>query len=71
MENNKVSKITNYGYLKKRLKTTSTRPSTSTPPKVWNVKEILDARIVMVTQVETKLNGLLAKKDSLSPTIRL
>jgi len=32
------------------------------------VKEILDARTIMVAQVEIKLNGLLVEKDSLSST---
>jgi hypothetical protein len=48
VKDNKVSKIANDGQLKKRLKTTSLQPSTATPSKMWNVKEILDARTVMI-----------------------
>jgi hypothetical protein len=38
---------------------------------MWNVKEILDVKTIMVAQVEIKLNGLLVEKDSLFPTNKL
>jgi hypothetical protein len=50
VDNNKVSRIKNDGQLKKKLKTTW--PSTTTPLEMWNVKEILDVRTIMVAQVE-------------------
>jgi hypothetical protein len=48
VDNNKVSRIKNDGQLKKKLKTTSAWLSITTPPKMWNVKEILDAKTIMV-----------------------
>jgi hypothetical protein len=46
VDNNKVSGIKNDGQLK------TIWPSTTTPPKMWNVKEILDVKTIMVAQVE-------------------
>jgi hypothetical protein len=38
---------------------------------MWNVGQILDAKVVMVAQLQTKLDGLMTKKDLITPTIKL
>jgi hypothetical protein len=38
---------------------------------MWNVGEILDAKVAMVTQLQTELDGLMAEKDLNTPTIKL
>jgi hypothetical protein len=48
VDNYKVFGITNDGQLQKKLKTTNAWPSTTTPPKMWNVKKNLDVRTIMV-----------------------
>jgi hypothetical protein len=36
---------------------------------MWNVRQILDAKVVMVTQLQRELDGLMAEKDLVTPTI--
>jgi hypothetical protein len=38
---------------------------------MWNVGQILDAKVVMVAQLQTELDGLMAKKDLIIPTANL
>jgi hypothetical protein len=38
---------------------------------MWNVGQILDAKVVMVAQLQTKLDGLMVEKDLIIPTIKL
>jgi hypothetical protein len=38
---------------------------------MWNVGQILDAKVAMVAQLQTELNGLIIEKDLITPTIKL
>jgi hypothetical protein len=38
---------------------------------MWNVGQILDAKVAMVAELQTKLDGLMIEKDLIFLTIKL
>ncbi len=71
MDMNTITRSEDNGPPKKKIKTSDAQSLINTPKKMQNVGQILDVKVAMVAQLQTKLDGLMAKKNLITPTIKL